>query len=193
MARRRKPEKRGRPRPMTLRIVAGELGGRRLVTPDDVRPTTERVREALFSSLGEAVVDVSVLDLFAGSGAMGLEAVSRGATAAVLVDVDRSAAAACRANVEALGVGGQARVVERSVRDVVSGPPPAEAPFGLVCCDPPYDVPGLEVADVTTSPSQAGSPQAPGSSWSAPRATPGWSRGPPAGSSGGSASTAIRS
>jgi 16S rRNA (guanine966-N2)-methyltransferase len=141
---------------LTLRIVAGELGGRRLVTPDAVRPTTERVREALFSSLGDVVVDVSVLDLFAGSGAMGLEALSRGAAAAVLVDVDRSAAAACRANVEALGVGGQARVVERSVRDVVSGPPPAEAPFGLVCCDPPYDVPGADVAEVIAALAEPG-------------------------------------
>ncbi len=157
--RRRRDARRERPRgprPLTLRIVAGEQGGRRLVTPEGVRPTTERVREALFSSLGELVVGASVLDLFAGSGAMAFEALSRGAAGAVLVEVDRHAAEICRTNADALGVGSRARVLERAVLDVVGGPPPAEAPFDLVCCDPPYDVPGDEVAEVVRALGAAG-------------------------------------
>jgi 16S rRNA (guanine966-N2)-methyltransferase len=131
---------------VALRVVAGELGGRRLTAPADVRPTTERVREALFSSLGGRVEGAAVLDLFAGSGAMALEALSRGAERAVLVDLGRAAAAACRANVEALGLAARARVVERAASVVVGAAPPGEAPFDLVFCDPPYETPGEEVA-----------------------------------------------
>jgi 16S rRNA (guanine966-N2)-methyltransferase len=98
------------------RIVAGELGGRRLRMPpgDRTRPTTDRVREALFSRV-EALLGgldgAVVLDLYAGSGAVGLEALSRGAAHAVLVECDRRAVAAARANVAALGVDDRARVV----------------------------------------------------------------------------------
>lgn len=133
---------------MALRIVAGELGGRRFVTPPNARPTTERVREAVFSSLGVRVVDASVLDLYAGSGALALEALSRGAACAVLVDSDRSAGEACRANLKSTGCVSRARVQQVPVARFVTAGPPPEAPFHLVLCDPPYDLPSDEVADV---------------------------------------------
>lgn len=89
-----------------MRIIAGEFRGRRLRTPADrrVRPTGERVREALFSILGPALPDAAVADLFAGSGALGLEALSRGARHADFVDLGRASLAAVRANIAALGV-----------------------------------------------------------------------------------------
>jgi 16S rRNA (guanine966-N2)-methyltransferase len=77
---------------VALRVIAGTAGGRKLVAPKgDTRPTTDRVKEALFSSLGARVHDANVLDLYAGSGALAIEALSRGAARAVLVDRDRSA------------------------------------------------------------------------------------------------------
>jgi len=104
------------------------------------------VREAIFSALGPDRFDGSVvLDLYAGSGAMAIEALSRGATRAVLVDQDREAEAACEQNILTLGLGDRARVertrVERFLRR-----PPFEAPFDLVFCDPPYSMPDAEVA-----------------------------------------------
>ena len=91
--------------PEEVRIVAGRWGGRRLTTPRGtaVRPTADRVREALFSILGDAVQDARVLDLFAGSGALGLEALSRGAAAVTFVDSAAASVAAVKANLEALG------------------------------------------------------------------------------------------
>ena len=93
-----------------MRIVAGRWGGRRLTTPRGaaVRPTADRVREALFSILGDFVQDARVLDLFAGSGALGLEALSRGAASATFVDSAAASVAAVKANLEALG--GEAEV-----------------------------------------------------------------------------------
>lgn len=131
-----------------LRVVAGSVGGRRLGAPPDVRPTTARVREALFDSLGDAVVDAAVLDLYAGSGALALEALSRGAARAVLVDDAPAAVAACEANVEATGFGAAARVRRAPATAFVAGPPPPEAPFALVLLDPPYDVASDEVPAV---------------------------------------------
>jgi 16S rRNA (guanine966-N2)-methyltransferase len=97
-----------------LRVVAGELGGRRLVTPrgTGVRPTAERVREALFSILGD-VERARVLDLFAGTGALAIEALSRGAARATLVDVD---VAPALQNVSALGLEGRVEVVRAEAR-----------------------------------------------------------------------------
>lgn len=125
-----------------LRVIAGSAGGLRLEAPPGraTRPTTERVREAVFSSLGRAVVGASVLDLYAGTGAMAIEALSRGAARAVLVERDRLAAAVCRRNIERTGFAGRARVVEGAVERFLADPPPPEAPFHLVCCDPPYDL-----------------------------------------------------
>jgi 16S rRNA (guanine966-N2)-methyltransferase len=133
-----------------LRVVAGTAGGRRLESPAGAhtRPTTERVREALFSAVGERVVDGAVLDLYAGTGAMAIEALSRGATRALLVEHDRLEAAVCRRNLEHTGFAGHASVVEAKVDTLLAREPPPEAPFALVCCDPPYDVPDEQVERV---------------------------------------------
>jgi 16S rRNA (guanine966-N2)-methyltransferase len=123
-----------------MRIVAGRLGGRRLVTPagETTRPTSDRVREALFSVLGPLDGEV-VLDLYAGSGALAVEALSRGAARAVLVERDARAVAAIRRNLEALGLGPEAASVRR--RDVLRALRDAREAgesYDLVFIDPPY-------------------------------------------------------
>lgn len=131
-----------------LRVIAGEVGGLRLAAPPDVRPTTDRAREALFSSLGATVEEVAVLDLFAGSGALAIEALSRGAAFAVLVEQDRTAADACRQNLETTHLTSRARVQATPVATFLERGPGLEAPFGLVVCDPPYSTPADQVAAV---------------------------------------------
>ncbi len=118
-----------------LRVVAGRFGGRRLERPRGAptRPTADRVREALFSMLGDVDGD-RVLDLFAGSGALGIEALSRGAASAVFVERDARAAAAIKRNLESLGV--EARVARQDVLGFLGR---EQGPFDLVFCDPPYD------------------------------------------------------
>jgi 16S rRNA (guanine966-N2)-methyltransferase len=118
-----------------LRISGGELRGRPLQGPkgsDDLRPTTERVREAIFSILGD-VTGATVLDLFCGTGALGLEAVSRGAQSAVLVD---RRAATVRRNVEELGLEERVEVVAADASRYLRRS--EQASFDLVFCDPPY-------------------------------------------------------
>lgn len=118
-----------------LRISGGELGGRRLESPKrggDVRPTTERVREAVFSILGD-ISGARVLDLYCGTGALGLEALSRGAGEVTLVDVHPALA---ERNIEVLGVGERARAVRSDAAVFLHGAPPKA--FDLVLCDPPY-------------------------------------------------------
>jgi 16S rRNA (guanine(966)-N(2))-methyltransferase RsmD len=119
-----------------LRVVAGQYRGRRLrVAPGETtRPTADRVREALFSILGDRVEDARVLDLFAGSGALAIEALSRGAASAVLVDSDRGAVDAIRANLEAIGDTGA--TVDRA--DALRWLRRASGEFDLVFLDPPY-------------------------------------------------------
>jgi 16S rRNA (guanine966-N2)-methyltransferase len=119
-----------------MRVVAGEFKGRRLAAPRGARtrPTADRVREALFSMLGE-VAGATVLDLYAGSGALGIEALSRGAASAVFVERDAQAVAAIERNLEPLDVDAS---VERA--DAVRWLGRAEGRFDLVFCDPPYDV-----------------------------------------------------
>jgi 16S rRNA (guanine966-N2)-methyltransferase len=119
-----------------VRVVAGEFKGRRLYAPRGARtrPTADRVREALFSMLGE-VSGARVLDLYAGSGALGIEALSRGAESAVFVERDREALAALRRNLEA--VGADAEVKRQDAARFLARP---EGTFDLVFCDPPYDV-----------------------------------------------------
>jgi 16S rRNA (guanine966-N2)-methyltransferase len=129
------------------RIVAGEAGGRRLAVPpgDRTRPTSDRIREALFGTLA-ALTDLAgarVLDLYAGSGAVGLEAVSRGAAAAMLVDADARAAATARSNAVALGLADRVDVRRDRVERVLAAPPPD--PYGIVFADPPYAVADEEV------------------------------------------------
>ena len=118
-----------------MRVVAGRLGGRRLEAPKgrDTRPTSDRVREALFSILGPRVEGAHALDLFAGSGALGIEALSRGAASATFVDSDARATAVLRRNLQSFGL---AEHVER--RDALSYLERATATFDLVFLDPPY-------------------------------------------------------
>jgi 16S rRNA (guanine966-N2)-methyltransferase len=126
-----------------VRIVAGVAGGRRLaVPPHGTRPTSDRVREAVFSAL-QARRDLDgarVLDLYAGSGALGLEALSRGAAHVRFVESDHRAVAVLRRNVEALGLGGlggtAAQVTAGAVQAVLHSDP--GAPYDVVLADPPY-------------------------------------------------------
>ncbi len=124
-----------------MRVVAGTCGGRRLVTPEgrDTRPTTDRVREATFNALGslDAVAGATVLDLFAGSGALGIEALSRGARHCTFVDADPRALACVRANLDACGLTDRATVVRGDAERYVAALPP-DAPLDLVLLDPPY-------------------------------------------------------
>ncbi len=121
-----------------MRVIAGALGGRRLVAPPGraTRPTSDRVREALFSVLGD-VSDAQVLDLYAGTGALGIEALSRGARRAVFVENGRPALAVLRENLASLDLGAASRVVAQPVLRALEGLA-AEGPFDLVLLDPPY-------------------------------------------------------
>lgn len=125
------------------RIVAGAAGGRRLaVPPHGTRPTTDRVREAIFNVLASRLDfdGMRVLDLYAGSGALGLEALSRGAASVMFVDSDRRAAEVIARNIDTVGLPG-ATVRRGSVETVfAAGTSPADSPFDLVLADPPYDV-----------------------------------------------------
>jgi 16S rRNA (guanine966-N2)-methyltransferase len=123
-----------------VRVVAGSLRGRRLVAPTgpSTRPTSDRVREATFNALASLDVlhDATVLDLFAGSGALGIEALSRGAARCTFVDQGRPAIAAVRQNLDALGLSEQATVVTMDVdRYLASG---GTGRFDLALADPPY-------------------------------------------------------
>jgi len=118
-----------------VRVIAGELRGRRLVSPPseaDVRPTPDRVREALFSIISGDVPGALVLDLYCGTGALAIEALSRGAATATLVDTD---VALAERNVAALGLEDRAEVVRADALDFLAG---AEEEWDLILCDPPY-------------------------------------------------------
>jgi 16S rRNA (guanine966-N2)-methyltransferase len=124
-----------------MRIVGGEHRGARIFAPKgrDTRPTTDRVREAAFNLIGP-VDDAAVLDLFAGSGAMGLEALSRGAASATFVDSDHDACRTIDRNIEKLRVRG-ARVVQQ---DVLRALATDRTTYDLILCDPPYGYAQLE-------------------------------------------------
>lgn len=131
-----------------MRVVAGELRGRRLVAPSgaSTRPTSDRVREATFNALTSmgALDDARVLDLFAGSGALGIEALSRGATSATFVERDRAALAALRTNLDACGLGpDRAEVVVGDAAALVSTGRLA-GPWDLALLDPPYAFDGWD-------------------------------------------------
>ncbi len=125
-----------------MRIVGGRLKGRALQSPTthDIRPTSDRLRETIFNILAHAYADpvegAAVIDLFAGTGAMGCEALSRGARRALFVDDGTKARALIRANVEALGLGGVTKIFRRDARKL--GPAPAGDRFTLAFLDPPY-------------------------------------------------------
>jgi 16S rRNA (guanine966-N2)-methyltransferase len=136
-----------------MRIIAGTLGGRRIAAPPGsaTRPTSDRVREALFNILGPPPSGARILDLFAGSGALALEAISRGADSAVLVDSSRAAARTARKNAASLGiadrvdirVGESAAALRRLEAEAVG--PAWRGPFTWVFLDPPYRDPALAV------------------------------------------------
>lgn len=125
-----------------MRIISGEAKGRRLVAPDtrDTRPVTDRVREAVFSIVGTSVEGASVLDLYAGSGSFGLEALSRGASAATFVESGRRALKALRANIAATALGGT--MVSSSVQDFLQR---SRSGFDLVFIDPPWEMPSSDL------------------------------------------------
>lgn len=120
-----------------MRIIAGRWKGHGLkaLRVKGVRPTTDRVREAWMSALGGSVEGARVLDLFAGSGALGLEALSRGARSVVFVERARGALGVLRANIELLGAGDECAVVEKDVFRYLGGP---VDPFDVALADPPY-------------------------------------------------------
>lgn len=125
-----------------MRVVGGRLRGRSIASPAsrEIRPTADRLREALFNILmhayGDPVTEERVLDLFAGTGALGIEAISRGASFALFVDNGAEARALLRQNVEALGLGGVTKVYRRDATKL--GPVHPLEPFSLVFLDPPY-------------------------------------------------------
>src|SRR5689334_6298135 len=123
-----------------MRIIAGTLKGRRLKTPawDGLRPTSDKLRETLFNIVAPRIDGARVLDVFAGTGAVGLEAVSRGAAQVVFIESNRRAVELVRANVELCGVADRCAIIrdaaERALEDEIAGDP-----FDLVMLDPPYD------------------------------------------------------
>ena len=125
-----------------MRVVGGRLRGRALASPKSkaIRPTADRLRESLFNilvhSFGDPVTGARVLDLFAGTGALGIEALSRGAAFALFVDEGAEARALLRENVAALGLGGSSRIFRRDATKL--GPAHPVAPFSLIFLDPPY-------------------------------------------------------
>jgi 16S rRNA (guanine966-N2)-methyltransferase len=123
-----------------MRVVAGLAGGRRLQAPAGrkVRPTSERVREALFNALGsmEAVEGAAVVDLYAGTGALGIEALSRGAVSATFVDADPQAVRSIKENLRATGLAERGRVVQADVLRFLADPP--ADPYDVAFADPPY-------------------------------------------------------
>jgi 16S rRNA (guanine966-N2)-methyltransferase len=127
-----------------VRIVAGEFGGRRLLVPRDgrVRPTADRVREAWMSILGPELLGAQVLDLFAGSGALGLEALSRGASHATFVELAPASLEALRGNIEALGAGERVTVRRGDALRFAQGLAAGE--YDVAFADPPY---GADAAD----------------------------------------------
>jgi 16S rRNA (guanine966-N2)-methyltransferase len=127
-----------------MRVVAGTLRGRAIAGPqhEGLRPTSDRVRESLFNILAHGVDDFSlegarVIDLFAGTGALGIEAISRGAAYCLFVDSEPDARGLIRNNVEAFGLTGVTRIFRRDAADL--GPAGTVAPFQLAFLDPPYD------------------------------------------------------
>jgi 16S rRNA (guanine966-N2)-methyltransferase len=140
-----------------MRIVGGRFGGRTLAAPRSqaIRPTADRLRESLFNILahayGDPVSDARVLDLFAGTGALGVEALSRGAAFTLFVDDAAEARALLRENVAALGLGGTTRIFRRDATKL--GPAHPIEPFGLVFLDPPY---GKGLAEKALASARAG-------------------------------------
>ena len=140
-----------------MRVVGGRLRGRALAAPKSrsIRPTADRLRESLFNILvhgfGDPITSARVLDLFAGTGALGIEALSRGAAFALFVDESAEARALLRENVAALGLGGVSRIFRRDATEL--GPAHPLEPFSLAFIDPPY---GHGLAEKSLASARAG-------------------------------------
>jgi 16S rRNA (guanine966-N2)-methyltransferase len=140
-----------------MRVVAGKFRGRTLQGPSSnaVRPTSDRLRESIFNILahayGDPISGARVLDLFAGTGALGIEALSRGARFVLFVDDSAEGRAAIRANVDTLGLGGVTRIFRRDATKLGEAHP--VEPFSLVFCDPPY---GKGLAEKSLASARAG-------------------------------------
>jgi 16S rRNA (guanine966-N2)-methyltransferase len=140
-----------------MRVVGGRFRGRNLASPKSpaIRPTADRLREALFNILlhayGDPITGARVLDLFAGTGALGIEAASRGAAFVLFVDDGAEARALLRENVAALGLGGSSRIFRRDATKL--GPAHPVEPFSLVFLDPPY---GRKLAEAALAAARAG-------------------------------------
>ena len=135
------------------RIIAGELRGRLLKVPDEgTRPTAQRVREAVFSTLTslDAIAEVCVLDLFAGSGALGIEAISRGASYCIFIENNRNAVSVINKNIQDLNV--KAHVVDGKVETILAAKPVEKLnmPAQLIFLDPPYEMSLEQIAKVIT-------------------------------------------
>jgi 16S rRNA (guanine966-N2)-methyltransferase len=133
------------------RVIAGEAGGRRLVVPNgrDTRPTSDRAREGLFATVASIVGSLTgkrVLDLYAGSGAVGLEALSRGAEHVLLVDYGARATRVIKENIGTIGLPGAAVITDRVERVLARGPDQAAARYDVVFADPPYATADAEVS-----------------------------------------------
>jgi 16S rRNA (guanine966-N2)-methyltransferase len=140
------------------RVIAGAAGGRRLTVPDgrDTRPTSDRAREGLFGtivSLAGPLAGKRVIDLYAGSGAVGLEALSRGADHVLLVESGRPAAAVIRANIEAIGLPGAVLAADRVERVIAAAPGRG---YDVVFADPPYAVPDAEISTLLATLAEQG-------------------------------------
>ncbi len=129
-----------------LRVVGGEARGRRLKTPKGIRPTQGIVKEAIFNLVGPAIDGVHVLDLFAGSGALGIEALSRGAAGVTFVDREPRGLAILRQNLDALDLKARANVVRGDVVRWLESSPDQVRQAGFVFMDPPYEDPVLDRA-----------------------------------------------
>jgi 16S rRNA (guanine966-N2)-methyltransferase len=136
-----------------MRIVAGIFGGRRLHAPKgmEIRPTSDLVREAIFNIIGQAVTDANVLDLFAGTGALGLEALSRGASQAVFVDQSLTAVQLIRANIERCNVQDRVRIIHGSVNQAIRRLTAQGGYFDLIFMDPPYGKGSVQKAFVNVA------------------------------------------
>lgn len=130
-----------------MRIISGDCRGRKLVQLQgrDIRPTSDRIREALFNILGPSIQGQRVLDLFAGTGAFGLEALSRGADTAIFLDTAPNSCKVIKENIALCGMTDRARLIQH---DIVNHPLPsslARSPFDLIFMDPPYDKGYVEI------------------------------------------------
>jgi 16S rRNA (guanine966-N2)-methyltransferase len=150
-----------------VRVIAGRYKGRRLKAPtwEGLRPTSDKLRETLFNIVAPRIAGARVLDGFAGTGAIGIEALSRGAASVVFVERDRRAAALIEANLSACGITDGATVLRGELASVLRQLP-GEQVFELIVLDPPYDAP-----DVATALSAAAARLAPGGALVLERAT----------------------